>query len=118
MKRGLKKLLHPPFQKVSHPLNFMFLAISTPRQGRDGCFIKYTIIMNKTVFFQPKGMKSIYCEAGMILANDPDHIHYFDEPCKIHISEVKIIDMSDVIAPKNRNQPYIVKSNLNKSSKS
>lgn len=52
--------------------------------------------MGKTVFFQTKGMDPNQCEAGMILNNDLDYIHYFDEPCKVLISEVKIIEMKNV----------------------
>jgi hypothetical protein len=47
--------------------------------------------MSDTVYFQPKGINPKYCEAGMILKSDQDYIHYYDEPCKILISEVKII---------------------------
>ena len=45
-----------------------------------------------TVYFQPIGIKPQYCEVGMISETDPDYIWYLDEPCKILISEVKIID--------------------------
>lgn len=50
-----------------------------------------------TIYFQPKGIKPEYCEAGTILDNDKDYIYYLDEPCKILKSEVKIIDKEDVI---------------------
>jgi hypothetical protein len=46
----------------------------------------------KTIYFQPKGIKPQYCEIGMILEMDPEYIQYLDEPCKIAISEVKIIE--------------------------
>lgn len=39
-----------------------------------------------TIYFQPK--------------TDPEYIWYLDEPCKILISEVKIIDKENVIFDK------------------
>jgi hypothetical protein len=54
-----------------------------------------------TVYFQPKGINKNYCEAGLILDRDKDYIYYLDEPCKILISEVKIIDKSRIILQKN-----------------
>ena len=53
-----------------------------------------------TIYFQPKGIKPQYCEVGMISETDPDYILYLDEPCKILISEVKIIDKENVIFDK------------------
>ena len=53
-----------------------------------------------TVYFQPKGINPQYCEVGMISETDPDYIWYLDEPCKILISEVKIIDKENVIFDK------------------
>ena len=52
------------------------------------------------VYFQPKGIKPQYCEAGMISETDPEYIWYLDEPCKILISEVKIIEKENVIFDK------------------
>ena len=49
-----------------------------------------------TVYFQPLGMNPQYCEAGIILETDPNYIHYIDEPCKVLISEVKIIEKENV----------------------
>ena len=49
------------------------------------------------VCFQPKGIKSQYCEVGMIHESDPEHIWYLDKPCKILINEVKIIPKENVI---------------------
>lgn len=54
----------------------------------------------KTIYFQPKGIKPQYCEVGMISEDDPDYIFYLEEPCKILISEVKIIDKENVIFDK------------------
>jgi hypothetical protein len=56
--------------------------------------------MNKTVFFQPPGIKPQFCEVGMISETDPNYIWYLDEPCKILISDVKIIDKENVIFDK------------------
>lgn len=51
----------------------------------------------KTIYFQPPGIKPQYCEVGMIDESDPEYIWYLYEPCKILISEVKIIDKGNVI---------------------
>ena len=56
---------------------------------------KYRKIMN-VVYFQPKGMNPKYCEVGMINETDKEHIWYMYEPCKILISEVKIIPNENV----------------------
>ena len=61
-----------------------------------------------TVYFQPIGIKPQYCEVGMISETDPDYIWYLDEPCKILISEVKIIPKENVIYNQKR-RLYIVK---------
>ena len=53
-----------------------------------------------TVYFQPKGINPQYCEVGMISETDPEYIWYLDEPCKILISEVKIIEKENVIFDK------------------
>ena len=53
-----------------------------------------------TVYFQPPSINPQYCEVGMISETDPDHIWYLDEPCKILISEVKIIPKENVIFDK------------------
>lgn len=53
-----------------------------------------------TIYFQPKGINKQYCEVGMISETDPEYIWYLDEPCKILISEVKIIDKENVIFDK------------------
>lgn len=56
-----------------------------------------------TIYFQPPGINPKYCEVGMIHETDPNHIWYLDEPCKILISEVKIIPEENVrINRKNR----------------
>lgn len=64
-----------------------------------------------TIYFQPKGIRPQYCEVGMISENDPDYIWYLDEPCKILISEVKIIDKENVIYDKKR-RLHIIKNHL------
>ena len=45
-------------------------------------------------------MNPKYCEAGIILETDPNYIYYLDEPCKVLISEVKIIEKENVIFDK------------------
>jgi hypothetical protein len=56
-----------------------------------------------TIYFQPKGIKPEYCEAGIIHETDPEYIWYLDEPCKILISKVKIIENENVIFDKKNN---------------
>ena len=53
------------------------------------------------VYFQPKGINPKYCEVGTIHETDSNYIWYLDEPCKVLISEVKIIDKENVIVEKN-----------------
>ena len=53
------------------------------------------------VYFQPPGISPEYCEVGMISESDTDYIWYLDEPCKILVSEVKIIDKDKVVVQKN-----------------
>lgn len=61
----------------------------------------------ETIYFQPKGIKSQYCEAGMIHESDPEYIWHLDEPCKILISEVKIIPKENVVFDK-KSKSYFV----------
>lgn len=61
-----------------------------------------------TVYFQPQGIKPQYCEVGMVSETDPQHIWYLNEPCKILISDVKIIPKEQVIYNKKQ-RLYIVK---------
>jgi hypothetical protein len=55
----------------------------------------------EVIYFQPKGINLDYCEAGMIHESDSKHIWYLDEPCKVLISEVKIIPKEKIIEQKN-----------------
>lgn len=64
--------------------------------------------MEDTVYFQPPGIREQYCEAGMISETDPDYIWYYHEPCKILISEVKIIPKEEVFYNK-KSRSYEVK---------
>jgi len=64
--------------------------------------------MTETIYFQPMGIREQYCEAGMISETDPDYIWYLEEPCKVLISEVKIIPKENVIYNK-KNRLYEVK---------
>ena len=64
--------------------------------------------MTETIYFQPPGIREQYCEAGIISETDKDYIWYLDEPCKILISEVKIIPKENVIYNK-KSRTYEVK---------
>jgi hypothetical protein len=66
------------------------------------------MIVMDTIYFQPPGVKQEYCEAGMISETDKDYILYLDEPCKILISEVKIISKENVTYDK-KSRSYLVK---------
>lgn len=61
-----------------------------------------------TIYFQPKDINPKYCEIGIILETDPKYIWYLDEPCKILIRDVKIIDKENVVYNK-KTRLYIVK---------
>lgn len=61
-----------------------------------------------TIYFQPPGINPQYCEAGIIHESDQNHIWYLNEPCKILISDVKIIPNEKVSYDKKTNS-YIVK---------
>jgi hypothetical protein len=65
------------------------------------------------VYFQPPGINPKYCEIGMISETDKDYIWYLDEPCKILISEVKIIDKKNVLYDK-KIRSYFVKQEIEK----
>lgn len=62
----------------------------------------------ETIYFQVKGIRPQYCQAGMISETDPEYIWYFDEPCKILISEVKIIPKENVTYDK-QSRSYLVR---------
>lgn len=64
------------------------------------------------IYFQPKGINPIFCEVGMIMENDKDYIYYLDEPCKILISEVKIIDKENVIFDKKSRLIRVLQNEL------
>lgn len=63
-------------------------------------------VMN-TIYFQPPGINKKYCEVGMLSETDKDYIWYLDEPCKILISDVKIIDKENVVWDK-KNRLFIL----------
>jgi hypothetical protein len=50
----------------------------------------------ETIYFQPPGIKPQFCEVGMISNTDTEYIWYLDEPCKVLISDVKIIPKENV----------------------
>lgn len=61
----------------------------------------------ETIYFQPPGINLQYCEPGIIPEFDKDHIWYLNEPCKILISDVKIIPKENVVYDK-KNRLHIV----------
>jgi len=61
------------------------------------------------IYFQPKGIRPQFCEVGMISDTDPDYIWYLNEPCKILISEVKIIDNGEVFYNKKTRNHEVIK---------
>jgi hypothetical protein len=63
-----------------------------------------------TVYFQPKGIISQYCEIGMISETDKDYIWYLVEPAKILISEVRIIPKENVVYD-SKNKLYKINQN-------
>ncbi len=66
-----------------------------------------------TIYFQPPGIKKEYCEVGMIHETDPKYIWYLNEPCKILISEVKIIPLEQVTYD-HKHKLYLVNNSKNK----
>jgi hypothetical protein len=65
----------------------------------------------EVIYFQPPGINKKYCEAGIIHKSDTEHIWYLDEPCKILISEVKIIDKENVFYNKKSRSHEVKKTN-------
>jgi len=66
----------------------------------------------ETIYFQPPGIKPQCCEVGMISKTDPEYIWYLNEPCKILISEVKIIPKENVIYDKKTKSYFVQQSRL------
>lgn len=62
------------------------------------------------IYFQPPGIKPQRCEVGMISETDPEYIWYLNEPCKILISEVKIIPKENVTYDKKTNSYFVQQS--------
>ena len=58
----------------------------------------------ETVYFQTQRINKKYCEVGVIVGK---YIVYLEEPCKILLSEVKIIDEQNVVYDK-KSRLYIV----------
>jgi hypothetical protein len=63
------------------------------------------------IYFQPKGIRPQYCEAGIIQQSDPEYIWFLDEPCKILISEVKIIPKENVTYDK-KSRSYVIQDSV------
>ena len=66
----------------------------------------------KTVYFQPPDINNKYCEVGFILESDPNYIYYKDGPCKVLISDVKIISNENVTCDK-RSGLYCIINQIN-----
>jgi hypothetical protein len=64
--------------------------------------------MNDVIYFQPPDINPKYCEAGMISQTDKDYIWYLDEPCKVLITEVKIIP-NEIVTYNKKSRLYEVK---------
>ena len=69
------------------------------------------------VYFQPKNINPKYCERGTIPENDPEYIWHLDEPYKILISEVKIIDKENVNYDKRTGLCQVKSKNINNDNK-
>ncbi len=65
----------------------------------------------KTIYFQPKGVNPKYCEVGTLLDSDPDCIFYLNEPCKVLLTEVKIIPKELVVYDRKKNL-YILRGKI------
>jgi len=62
-----------------------------------------------TIYFQPPDINPKYCEAGMIHESDTEYIWYLDEPCKVLISDVKIIPKEKVTYDK-KSKLYLLRN--------
>ena len=50
----------------------------------------------EVVYFQCEGIKPDYCEVGLIYEDEPDYVYFVSEPCRILLTEVKIIPEGNV----------------------
>ena len=60
-----------------------------------------------TIYFQPKGINPKHCEVGTIINTDPDYIYFLNYPCKVLISECKIIEKDRVTYNKKKKLHYV-----------
>lgn len=65
----------------------------------------------KTIYFQPKGINPNFCEAGIIHESNNESVWYLGEPCKIPISDIKIIPNENVTYDE-KNGLYLVRENV------
>jgi len=65
----------------------------------------------ETIYFQPPGINPQYCEVGIISETDNDFIWYLREPCKILISDVKMIPKENVVYNKKSRLYSVISSN-------
>lgn len=63
----------------------------------------------KTIYFQPPNINPKYCEVGIIHESDPEYIWYLNEPAKIKIKDVKILDEKNVFYDK-KTKSYLFKN--------
>ena len=71
--------------------------------------------MTDIVYFQPLGIKPKICEIGIIGISDPSYIWYLDEPCKILLSDVKLIN-KDNVCYNEKKRVYEIKQQDNEQS--
>ena len=69
------------------------------------------------IYFQPKNINPKYCERGTIPENDPEYIWHLDEPYKILISEVKIIDKENVTYNRKTGLCHVKSKNIKNDNK-
>ena len=69
------------------------------------------------VYFQTKNINPKYCERGTIFEHDPEYIWHLDEPYKILINEVKIIDKENVTYNRKTGLCHVKSKNINNDNK-
>jgi hypothetical protein len=66
----------------------------------------------ETIYFQTPDIKPQYCEIGMISETDKEYIWYLEEPCKVLISEVKIIHKENVLYDEKNRLYRVIKNKI------
>ncbi len=62
----------------------------------------------RILYFQTPDIKPQYCEIGTYCDDDPDYIYYLDEPCKVLIDDVKIIDKKNTRYNEKERLHYVI----------